>query len=264
MNNTLNVSANTDNSLAQIQVFENTEFGKVRIVRIDDTPYFVGKEVATILNYQNGSRDVRRHVDAEDRQIISLFDGKQNRDAIIINESGLYSLILGSKLPSAKKFKHWVTSEVLPSIRKNGSYTMPSKSKEEIAIMEHTNKIAEANIYTRLAEKYSGNKDYAQILDAYATKALEGKFVLPLPERGEPDYSATEVGEELGVSSKKVGRIANRLGIKVDGEFGRWYVDKSRFSNKEVSTFRYTRKAIDLIKDDLNKEREAADDSYRA
>lgn len=72
------------------------------------------------LGYQNGSRDINRHVDEEDRMKIMLFDGKQNKETIVINESGMYSLILGSKLESAKRFKHWVTAEVLPSIRQNG------------------------------------------------------------------------------------------------------------------------------------------------
>lgn len=107
-----------------LKVFENQEFGKVRTVTIDEVPYFVGKDVAEILGYQNGSRDINRHVDTEDRQKIMVFDGNQDKETIIINESGLYSLILSSKLPSAKKFKRWVTSEVLPSIRKHGMYAI--------------------------------------------------------------------------------------------------------------------------------------------
>lgn len=105
-----------------LQVFNNPKFGQVRGISIDDEPWLIGKDITDRLEYQNGSRDINRHVDEEDRQIISLFDGKQNRDTIIINESGLYSLVLSSHLPTAKQFKHWVTSEVLPSIRKHGMY----------------------------------------------------------------------------------------------------------------------------------------------
>ena len=83
---------------------------------------FVGKDVAEILEYQNGSRDINRHIDEEDRHKVMLFDGNQNKETIIINESGLYSLILSSKMPNAKKFKHWVTADVLPAIRKTGMY----------------------------------------------------------------------------------------------------------------------------------------------
>ena len=107
-----------------LKVFKNQEFGEVRTVTINDVPYFVGKDVAEILGYQNGSRDINRHVDTEDRQKTMVFDGNQDKETIVINESGLYSLILSSKLPSAKKFKRWVTSEVLPSIRKHGMYAI--------------------------------------------------------------------------------------------------------------------------------------------
>ena len=85
---------------------------------------FVGKDVADVLGYQNGSRDVNRHVEEEDRQTVEIFDGTQRRKVKVINESGLYSLILSSDLPKAKEFKHWITSEVLPSIRKTGAYSL--------------------------------------------------------------------------------------------------------------------------------------------
>ena len=106
----------------EIKIFENEEFGSVRTMEINGEPYFVGKDVADILGYQNGSRDINRHVDEDDREKVMIFDGNQNKESIIINESGLYSLILSSKLPKAKKFKRWVTSEILPSIRKTGGY----------------------------------------------------------------------------------------------------------------------------------------------
>lgn len=99
--------------------FENEE---VRSLLINGEPWFVGKDVADILKYKNGSRDINRHVDEEDRKKAMIFDGNQNKETIIINESGLYSLILSSKLPSAKRFKKFVTSEVLPSLRKHGMY----------------------------------------------------------------------------------------------------------------------------------------------
>ena len=113
---------------SNIEIFENAEFGKVRTIVIDDEPWFVGKDVAEILGYQNGSRDINRHVDEDDRQNYQNGTFESPRGMTIINESGLYSLILSSKLPTAKKFKHWVTSDVLPSIRKTGSYNMPDFS----------------------------------------------------------------------------------------------------------------------------------------
>lgn len=106
----------------QIKVFEHAIFGTVRTISINGEPWFVGKDVANILGYQNGSRDINRHVEEEDRNKTMIFDGNQNKETIVINESGLYSLILSSKLPTAKAFKRWVTSEILPSIRKYGAY----------------------------------------------------------------------------------------------------------------------------------------------
>lgn len=108
---------------------------------IDNEPWFVGKDVANNLGYQNGSRDINRHVSEEDRLKDMIFDGNQNKETILINESGLYALIFGSKLESAKRFKHWVTSEVLPSIRKTGSYEMENYSPEMKAILMHDKKL---------------------------------------------------------------------------------------------------------------------------
>lgn len=108
--------------MEELKVFENAEFGSVRTTTVNGEIMFVGKDVAEILEYQNGSRDINRHVDEEDRHKVMLFDGNQNKETIIINESGLYSLILSSKMPNAKKFKHWVTADVLPAIRKTGMY----------------------------------------------------------------------------------------------------------------------------------------------
>ncbi|UZT07883.1 MULTISPECIES: BRO family protein [Clostridium] len=119
----------------QLQIFENDEFGQVRGILINDEPYFVGKDVAEILGYSNTPKAIRDHVDDEDKLTERIVLSGQNREVIVINESGLYSLILSSKLPNAKKFKRWVTSEVLPHIRKTGSYQIPKMSKELEAIL---------------------------------------------------------------------------------------------------------------------------------
>lgn len=108
----------------ELQFFNSAEFGTIRTAQVNNETWFVAKDITDNLGYQNGSRDITRHVDEEDRQIISLFISGQNRDVTIINESGMYALVLGSTLPNAKKFKHWVTSEVLPQIRKTGQYEL--------------------------------------------------------------------------------------------------------------------------------------------
>lgn len=106
----------------ELKVFENPEFGSVRTVEIDGEPWLVGKDVAEILGYADAYGAMKKHVDNEDRQNCQNDSFETPRGMTVINESGLYSLVIGSKLPSAKKFKRWVTSEVLPSIRKHGMY----------------------------------------------------------------------------------------------------------------------------------------------
>lgn len=121
--------------MATMQIFAFEATDEIRTLLINDEPYFVGKDVAEVLGYQNGSRDVNRHVDEEDKLTHQISASGQNRNMTIINESGLYSLIIKSKLPSAKKFKRWVTSEVLPSIRKTGSYlTVPTTFAEALRL----------------------------------------------------------------------------------------------------------------------------------
>ena len=100
-----------------MEIFKNSEFGSVRTTLIDNQPYFVGKDVADILGYKNSRQAIRDHVDEEDKGVTKWVTKGGAQNLTVINESGLYSLILGSKLPSAKRFKKWVTSEVLPSIR---------------------------------------------------------------------------------------------------------------------------------------------------
>lgn len=116
-----------------LAIFENPEFGHIRGLKIEGEPWFVGKDVAAALGYSDTAQAIRKHIDDEDKGVVESTTpgGKQN--ITIINESGLYSLMLKSKLPGAKKFKRWVTSEVLPSIRKTGAYSMPEAGRAEPA-----------------------------------------------------------------------------------------------------------------------------------
>lgn len=109
-------------SMNELQIFENPEFGKVRTIVVDGEPWLVGKDVATALGYNDTDQALRRHIDEDDKLTRQIDGSGQNRSMTIINESGLYSLVLSSKIPTAKKFKRWVTSEVLPTIRKTGGY----------------------------------------------------------------------------------------------------------------------------------------------
>ena len=119
--------------MSELQVFNHAEFGSVRTMSINGEPYFVGKDVASILGYAKPLNALAMHVDEDDSLKQGLIDSMgRTQETIFINESGLYSLIFSSKLPTAKKFKHWVTSEVLPSIRKHGAYMTPETLEQAI------------------------------------------------------------------------------------------------------------------------------------
>lgn len=119
----------------ELQIFQNKEFGEVRSLVINNEPWFVGKNVAEALGYKNSKNAVPTHVDEEDKLSTQIEYTGQKRNVTVINESGLYSLILSSKLPNAKKFKRWVTSEVLPTLRKTGSYTKVPTDPRELLML---------------------------------------------------------------------------------------------------------------------------------
>lgn len=164
-----------------LQVFNSQEFGQIRTASIDGDPWFAGKDVATALGYKNTKDAIINHVSDEDKRIlqrseiatienhlpkdvfpVNFVSGEiPNRGLTIINESGLYALIFGSKLESAKRFKHWVTSEVLPTIRKTGSYELQGYSPEMKAILMHDKKIV--SMENRISDLESNTTlDYGQ------------------------------------------------------------------------------------------------------
>ena len=130
----------------EMMVFNNAEFGNVRVVNIDGEGWLVGKDVAETLGYKNTRDALTKHVDDEDKADVAIHDGRQNRNMVVINESGLYSLALRSKLPEAKKFKRWVTSEVLPQIRQTGGYIPIKEEDDELTIMSKAFMIAQKTI----------------------------------------------------------------------------------------------------------------------
>ena len=209
-----------------IQVFNNTEFGEIRSMTIDGEPYFVGKDVAAALGYTNTRKALADHVDNEDKK-----DGVTIRDSIgrdqkpiVINESGMYSLILSSKLEGAKRFKRWVTSEILPSIRKTGAYATDSAAADykarELRIREMNAQARLINAETRRLTVLQKEKGLSQVaVDTLAVKAVErvtGKDLGDYLPQVEKTYSASEVGNALGITAAKVGRLANAHGLKTD------------------------------------------------
>ena len=182
----------------EMQVFNNNEFGKVRIVDIDGEPWFVGKDLTDDLEYHNGSRDITRHVDEDDRQIIRIKDGTQNRDMIIVNESGMYALILGSRLPNAKKFKKWITSDVMPSIRKNGGYIANQENMTPEQIVANALVVAQ-NIIADRDKQIEVMKPKAEYFDALVERNLLTSF--------------RDTAKELGIGEKSF------IGFLIDNRY---------------------------------------------
>lgn len=230
-----------------IQIFENSEFGSIRTLTINDEPWFVGKDVAQALGYGDTDQALRKHVDAEDKLTRQIDGSGQGRNMTLINESGLYSLILSSKLPTAKQFKRWVTSEVLPAIRKNGYYSFVKEDKEQTIIRDRESRSRIAELWLALSDKVK-SETYQQICISYASKELAGQEVIPLPRSTQQHYSAGEVGEMFGVSARKIGMIAKANNMKTE-MFGCWYHDKSPYSNREVDAFRYNDAAIERFRE---------------
>lgn len=151
----------------ELQIFNNPDFGQVRVVNINGEAWLVGKDVAETLGYSNTRDAISKHVDDEDKNTVAIHDGKGNPNQVVINESGLYSLVLSSKLPTAKKFRRWVTSEVLPSIRKTGGYKVEAKPMDDMEILCRAVLISDKRI-----------------------KALENKIELDAPKVAYADYAS--------------------------------------------------------------------------
>ena len=168
----------------ELQVFNNAMFGNVRVLLQGDEPWFVAKDVADTLGYQNGSRDVNRHTDEEDRTKTMVFDGNQNKETILINESGLYSLVLSSKLPNAKQFKRWVTGEVLPSLRKYGTYSMNIPRTLPDALKAYASEIEAHNQTKALLEEQKPKVLFADAVSTSDTDILIGDLAKLLNQNG--------------------------------------------------------------------------------
>lgn len=173
----------------KIQIFKNAEFGSVRTIEIDGEPWFVGKDVATALGYTNPRDALSKRVDAEDKGVANCDTLGGEQQVAVINESGLYSLILSSKLPKAKEFKHWITAEVLPSIRKNGGYLKGQKemTPEEVVanalvlanniLADRERRIKELDEKNKvLAEENEAAKPKVEYFNALVDKAMLTSF----------------------------------------------------------------------------------------
>lgn len=172
----------------EIKIFDNPEFGKVRTMEINGEPYFVGKDVSEILGYSDTNKAIAMHVDDEDKLNDKTASSLGQRGGWLINESGLYSLILSSKLPKAKEFKRWVTSEVLPSIRKHGAYAVDELLNDpEFAIKTFTALKEEREKSKRLSEQIEADKPkviFADSVSAAKSSILIGDLAKILKQNG--------------------------------------------------------------------------------
>ena len=197
----------------ELQIFENPEFGSIRTITINNEPWFVGKDVAEVLGYSNPRDALSRHVDDEDKNTVVNPDGNRgNPNMTIINESGLYSLILSSKLPTAKQFKRWVTSEILPDIRKHGAYMTPDTLEAAILNPDYLLQIVTAlkseqeKRKTLEAETAVQKQQIAELQPkaSYYDVVLNCKDLL----------SITEIAKDYGKSGKWLNKILHDLGIQ--------------------------------------------------
>ena len=203
----------------ELKIFSNEEFGTIRTVTINDEPYFAGKDVAEVLGYSNTRDALSAHVDSEDKTVILKSENATleipNRGLTVINESGLYSLVLSSKLPNAKKFKHWVTAEILPSIRKHGAYMTENTIQRALEspdfLIELATKLkAEQEQRKRLEEENNKMKPkalFAESVQASHTTILIGELAKILRGNG-VNIGAKRLFEWM----RKQGYLINRKG----------------------------------------------------
>lgn len=235
----------------EIQIFSSEEFGQVRTVEIDGEPWFSAKDVAIALGYSNPRDAVSKHIDDEDKGVAKCDTLGGVQDMTIINESGVYTLVFGSKLPSAKKFKHWVTSEVLPAIRKTGSYNLPQTYAEALRALadkaEEAERLALENAEMKpkaiFADAVSVSehailiRDMAKLIKQNGVDMGEKRFYRWLREHGyicKSDCTPTQRAMELGlfeVEVKTVNRGSDYLPLetrttKVTGKGQIYFINK--------------------------------------
>lgn len=192
----------------ELKIFENQEFGKIRSVMVNNEPYFIGKDIAEVLGYSNTRKAIQDHVDEDDKGVTKCDTLGGMQELTIINESGLYSLILSSKLPNAKKFKKWVTSEVLPSIRKNGMYaTNELLDNPDLAIRVFEQLKQEREEKKKLQLENAQQKQMIGELKPkadYVDTILQNKGLVTI----------TAIAKDYGMSGEKMNEKLHDLGVQ--------------------------------------------------
>lgn len=253
-----------------LQIFNHAEFGEVRTVKHEGNWWFVAKDICDVLGIKNISQAVQQ-LDEDERSMFNI--GRQG-ETNIINESGLYSLILRSRKPEAKKFKRWVTSEVLPTLRRTGTYVMPHQGAsqpyqpteydwEKLRIEKQKLNIEKAAFVKDFLSEYS-TKLPPESLQVFSVKCLEAalgeELSAYLPNVTEATYSATAIGDMFGKHRNTIGRTAIQNGLKTKDyeenttyEYGTWKWTKAANNNKEVPQFLYNEKAVEWFRNYFSK-----------
>ena len=251
----------------KIQIFNNADFGNVRTVLINREPYFVGKDVARILGYSDENKAIAMHVDDEDKKLNDKTSSSfGQRGAHLINESGLYALIIASRLPAAKKFKRWVTSEVLPAIRKTGTYSVPKLEKNPkyrtrmigTAVRDIRSTAAELQKLFSIKDGIALAKATSLIEKAYGVEMDEIKALIPPAAHDTGSLNPTAIGAQLGgISAREVNLMLQNIGLqqKVDKEWritakGAQYGEEMPFERNGHSGYqiRWNKSVIDTLR----------------
>ena len=220
--------------MSELKVFQNEEFGAVRTMTINGEPYFVGKYVANILGYTDTAKAIRVHVDEEDKGVDEMDTPGGKQKTVFINESGLYSLILSSKLPTAKRFKRWVTSEVLPSIRKHGVYAVDEILQDPDILITALQALkaereANKNLHEQVAVKTQQIAEL-QPKASYYDLVLSCRDALPI----------SIIAKDYGWSAKKMNKFLHEQGVQYKlGETWLLYARYAEMGYTKSETFTY-------------------------
>lgn len=252
----------------ELQIFKNEQFGEIRVIKQNGEPWFVGREVCELFGDTNYRRSLGR-LDDDEKGVSQIDTAGGKQRAIIVNEAGLYSLLfymqpqkakgvsqndtlLTERINRLKTFKRWITHEVIPAIRKTGGYNAKNKTGVSDEVQHKRAEAMLLNARTRQSKAWMNISDktsvpeYKRICQQKAAEALAGVPCLPMEEAKERTYSATEVGNILGISAMKVGQLANKYNLKTQ-QYGKYFYSKSEHSCKEVETFRYYQCAISKL-----------------
>lgn len=224
-----------------LMIFKNEEFGEIRSVEINNEPYFIGKDIAEVLGYERADNAIRKHVDEEDKLMHQISASGQNRNMIIINESGLYSLIMSSKLPNAKRFKRWVTSEVLPSIRKTGGYiTGEENMTEDELILKAMNVLNTKveNLKERNRQLEIDNEKQNQLIGELKPKADYTDRILQSKGTTKVNVIANDYGFTATSFNKKLNELGIQYKVGKDWLLYRKYRGKGYTHTKTFSFYR--------------------------